>query len=196
MSMSLILDKPTEPRVKRWTKREYDDLVEKGAFQNQRVYLFRGELIEMPPMGAPHAQCLMKISNWLYATFRPDYEIRIQMPLEVPGNTMLEPDAALITGDAVAKLPHPNSAIFVIEVSDSSIDLDREKAFEYAAAGVAEYWMVDVKARQVEVYRQPVADQTMPLGFRYSVQFVSIGTEVLSPLVKPAAGIGVGELLP
>jgi Uma2 family endonuclease len=194
--MALVLDKPTKPRVKRWTKREYNDLVDLGAFQGQHVYLFRGELIEMPPMGAPHAQCLVKVSNWLYSTFRPQNVIRIQMPLDVLGESMPEPDAAIVTAEASVRLPHPDTAVFVIEVSDSSIDLDRDKALEYAAAGIADYWIVDVKARQVEVYRQPVPDQSTPLGFCYSVRQVATGSEVLSPLAQPNSTIAVADMLP
>jgi Uma2 family endonuclease len=194
--MSLVIDKPTKPRIKRWTKREYNDLVDKGAFRGQRLYLFRGGLIEMPPMGAPHAQCLLKVTEWAYATFRPEHRVRIQMPFDAPGDSMPEPDAAVITTEASRRLPHPNAAILVIEVSDSSIELDRDKVLEYAAAGVPEYWIVDVNARQVEVYRQPVPDGSMSLGFRYSVQQMAAGTDVLAPLAKTEARIAVSDLMP
>jgi Uma2 family endonuclease len=194
--MSLVLDKPTKPRVKRWTKREYNDLVDKGAFRGQRLYLFRGELIEMPPMGAPHAQCLLKVTEWLYSIFRPEHRVRNQMPFDAPGESMPEPDAAVIAITASERLPHPNVAMFIIEVSDSSIELDHDRAFEYAAAGVPEYWIVDVNARQIEVYRQIVPDSAAPLGFRYSERKVATRTETIAPLAKPEAKISVADLLP
>jgi Uma2 family endonuclease len=194
--MNLVADKPTKPRVKRWTKREYNDLVEKGAFQGQRVYLFRGEFIEMPPMGGPHAKCVMKVANWLYPNFRPQHDIRIQMPFEAPGESMPEPDAAVVTIDALQRSPHPNAALLIIEVSDSSIYLDHDKAFEYAAAGVPDYWIIDLNGRQIEVYRQPVKDDAAPLGFRYASHHVVAIGESLSPVAQPAAKILVSELLP
>jgi Uma2 family endonuclease len=171
-------------------------LVDKGAFRDQRLYLFRGELIEMPPMGAMHARCLIKVTDWLYSNFKPKYVIRGQMSFDTPGESMPEPDAAVVTNEALQRLPHPNTAIFVIEVSDSSIEWDRDKALEYAAAGVADYWIVDVNARQIEVYRQIVPDQSIPLGFRYSVREVVSETDVLAPLAKPEARITVADLLP
>jgi Uma2 family endonuclease len=194
--MNLILDKPTKPRVKRWTKQEYNEIVDLGAFSQQRIYLFRGDLIEMPSMGAPHAQCLMKVSDWLYSTFKPGNAIRVQMPFDTPGESMPEPDAAVVASDASARLPHPNAALLIIEVSDSSIDLDRDKALEYAAAGVADYWIVDLRSRQIEVFRQPVPHTAAPLGFHYSIRQLVTESENISPLAKPSSVIPVKDLLP
>jgi Uma2 family endonuclease len=194
--MNLVVDKPTKPRVKRWTKREYNDLVEMGAFQGQRVYLFRGELIEMPPMGGPQAQCLIKVSDWLYTVFKPQHFVRIQMPFETLGESMPEPDASVVTVEALQKFPHPSAALLIVEVSDSSIYLDHDKAFEYAAAGVPDYWIIDLNGRQIEVYRQPVQDAAAPLGFRYASHHVAAIGESLVPVAQPSAKILVSELLP
>ena len=83
--------------------------------------------------------------------------------------------------------------MLVIEVSDSSLADDREKALEYAAAQVPEYWSVDVNARQVEVYRNPAKDPTTPLGFRYSPPEIVLASDSLTPLSKPDAKIPVAQ---
>jgi Uma2 family endonuclease len=44
----------------------------------------------------------------------------------------------------------------VIEVAVSSSALDRENASLYAEAGVAEYWIVLCRERQIEAYLRPV----------------------------------------
>jgi Uma2 family endonuclease len=193
--MSLVLDKPTKPRVKRWTKREYNDLVDKGAFHGQQLFLLRGSLIEMPQMGTAHALCLTKLTDWAVSTFGPEYQVRMRMPFETPGESMPDPDVAIIPDEFSLRIPHPNVALLVVEVSDISIDLDRDKALEYAAAGVPEYWIVDVNARQVEVYRQPVKDSTTALGYRYSLQQIAAVGSSIAPLDKPAALIAVGDML-
>ena len=193
--MSLVLDKPTEPRVKRWTKREYNELVDLGAFRDQRVYLFRGELIEMPPMEQPHALAVTKLTRLLVRIFDDKYDVRIQLPFDAPGQSMPEPDTAVCTAEMAQRSPHPNSAVLVVEISDSSLELDREKAFDYAAAGVPDYWAVDLNGRQIEVYQQPVQDSVAPLGFRHASKRFAVIGESLAPLAMPSALIAVADML-
>jgi Uma2 family endonuclease len=184
------------PRVKRWTKDEYNDLVDRGFFHGQRLYLFRGELIEMAPMNNPHAQVIVKVSRWLYsAPFAQQHVIRIQLPIDVPGESMPEPDALVCTAEQNQRKPHPAGGVLVIEVSDTSIDHDRDKALEYAAAGILEYWIIDVNDRCIEVYRNPVQDRTALLGLRYPPPTIVRENETITALTG-GKGVKVSELLP
>jgi Uma2 family endonuclease len=55
--------------------------------------------------------------------------------------------------------PRPTDIYLVVEVADSTVDYDREvKADRYAAAGIPEYWLVDLPGEAVEVFRQPEDD--------------------------------------
>src|SRR5258706_8552081 len=169
--MTIAIDQqPPPPRLKRWTKREYLDLVERGMLSGQRIYLFRGELIETSPQLHPHGFAVMKLNAALSRAFGLDsgYEFRIQLPFDTPGDSMPEPDALVCTTEQGLRRPHPAEALLCVEVSDSSLTEDREKALEYAASQVPEYWIVDVKSRRVEVYRHPSADKTASSGYRYS----------------------------
>ncbi|MBV8780130.1 MAG: Uma2 family endonuclease, partial [Phycisphaerae bacterium] len=142
--MTLALDNPAKPHLKRWTKAEFNEAVDRGWFVwDRRVFLFRGELIELPPMGSLHAFGISNLNDWLTETFKRPHRIRIQSPFDAPGESMPEPDGAVVTHEQMRRRPHPNQALLLIEVADSSIELDREKAFEYAAAGVPEYWIVN-----------------------------------------------------
>jgi len=120
--MTLILNNPSKPHLKRWTKKEYHAQVDRGAFRGQRIFLYRGELIEMPPMGSLHAFGITNLSEWLFQTFRPQHRIRIQQPFESPGESVPEPDGAVVTREQMRRRPHPNEALFLIEVSDSSLE--------------------------------------------------------------------------
>lgn len=192
-----ILDEPmtVPPRVKRWTKRQYNAMVERGMFQGERTFLYRGELIEMPPMGALHRIAVMNMNHWLTATFRPDYCIQIQSPFQTPGESVPEPDAAVITTEQAMRRPHPNAAILLVEVADSSLDLDHEKALDYAAAGVPEYWILDVVSRSLEVYRNPAADSAAALGFRYSSHQIYQEGQSIASLARPNAPVTIAILL-
>jgi Uma2 family endonuclease len=78
-----------------------------------------------------------------------------QLPLAAADDSEPEPDLALVpAGDYERE--HPRTALLVIEIADSSVRKDRNiKAPIYAAAGVAEYWIVFVSERVVEVHREP-----------------------------------------
>jgi Uma2 family endonuclease len=194
--MSVVDQHPAPPRVKRWTKDEYNGLAAQGVFAGQRLYLFRGELIEMSPQLHPHAFAVMKLTTALYAAFGVDtgYEIRIQLPFDVPGDSMPEPDGLVCTVEQGARKPHPNRAVMVIEVADSSQEKDRDKALEYAAAGVPEYWLVDVRDRWVELYRHPVPDKSTELGFRYSSLQLLKPSDSIELLAKPGVSVPLSQL--
>lgn len=192
---SQMLDVPRPRRLKRWTKAEYNALVEKGALAGQRVYLFRGDLIEMAPQQHPHAITMMNLTPLLVHTFE-GLKVRIQLPFDAPGDTTPEPDALVCTQEQGVRRPHPNTGLLVIEVADSAIDEDRDRALEYAAAGVPEYWIIDLKGGWTEVYRDPIPDKSTELGFRYGT-FKLVDVEVpITPLAAPSAAVVVATLLP
>jgi Uma2 family endonuclease len=190
------MEQPHSPRPKKWTKDEYLELVELGAFRKQRVYLFRGDIIEMAPHGHPHAFAIMKLNRYLTGTFAEPYEVRIQLSFITPGESVPEPDAAVCTVEDVARRPHPSHAELVVEVSYSSLNDDRALADEYAAAQVPEYWIIDVDHRRVEVFRTPVEDSAALFGFRYSETQVLTVSDEIAPLGRPDATIPVGVFFP
>jgi Uma2 family endonuclease len=194
--MTLATHQPHGPHVKRWTKREYNQHVEQGWFTGKRLFLFRGELIEMPPMGSPHAWSLTSVSGVLFELFHPDEVVRVQMPFEVPGESMPEPDAAVVTKASAMRLPHPNEAMLIVEVSDTSYDFDCEKALEYAAAGVPDYWIIDVNRRCLVVHRSPLPDTSAFLGYRYAQRREFAEHESVAPLARLQTQIAVARLLP
>jgi Uma2 family endonuclease len=186
------------PRPKRWTKAEYyQQIQDSPIFCRQRIYLFRGELIELAPQYHPHAYAVTRLNPALFKMFGLDagWEIRIQLPFETPGESVPEPDGLVCTSDQFAREPHPNHAELVIEVAYSSLAQDREQALEYAAARVPEYWIIDVNARRLEVYRSIVADPTAELGYRYSEVFHVAENEPIHPLAKPDVSFVLATVL-
>jgi Uma2 family endonuclease len=143
--MTMLAEIPAVRSRKRWTKQEYNDLVDRGFFSKKRVFLYRGEIIQMPAMGALHCFGVSNITDWLTDAFRPQYRIRIQQPIECPDDSEPEPDGAIVTHEQMAQLPHPNCALLIIEVSDSSIEEDREMAFDYASTQSPEYWILNMR---------------------------------------------------
>lgn len=98
--MTLLAGNPAVRTRKRWTKQEYNDLVDRGALKG-RIFLYRGEILEMPAMGALHCFGVSNITDWLSDTFRPEYRVRIQLPFECPDESEPEPDGAVVSHELI-----------------------------------------------------------------------------------------------
>jgi Uma2 family endonuclease len=192
--MSLTADKPAKRIRKRWTVAEYYDAINRGLFAKQRVHLFHGELIEMPAMGALHLRAIKLLNIWLVRTFDPEYSVGCQTPLELPNGSVPEPDGLVTTLTQDARQPCPNEAVLVVEISDSSLRLDREMALEYAAAKVPEYWIINVRDQNIEVYRDPMPDPLVPSRFAYASHRIAMPGDVISPLAKPDVSVAVESI--
>jgi Uma2 family endonuclease len=183
----MLLD-GAEPQIKKWTREEFYALAEEGYFRGKRVQLIDGEIIEMAPQGHPHSKAISYLNRWALLSFGDDYIVRIQMPLNVSAWSDPEPDVAIIPGPLKAYSDHPETAVLVIEVSDSSVRLDRRKSKVYAEAGVQEYWIVNLPQSQIEAYRLK--------GERdYNQPIIYCRGETVSPLSRPQVTLSVSDLL-
>ena len=191
MSMRLA-----EPQTRRWTSQEYHRLAEQGWFDGQRVQLIDGEIIQMPAMGYPHAKAVSRIERLLERIFEPTDWVRSQLPLAVSSEHEPEPDISVIKGRPENYPDHPSTALLVVEISDTSLRLDRRMTGVYASAGVLEYWIVNLAKRELEVYRDPQPDSTREFGFRYADARKVAATDTIAPLARPQASIAVADLLP
>jgi Uma2 family endonuclease len=124
--------------------------------------------------------------------------VRIQEPLALDQESEPEPDVAVVPGSHRDwRHAHPARATLVVEVADTSLAFDREhKGSLYARAGLADYWIVNLVDRVLEVRREPVADPAAPFGWRYAA-VERLGPEALvAPLARPDARVAVADLLP
>jgi Uma2 family endonuclease len=134
---------------------EFDRLVELGTFDDERVELLSGVLVQMSPQGAEHSSVVSELATLLIVALGSRAKVRTHSPLALSEESEPEPDIAVVLpADYTRELP--TTALLVIEVADSSLRKDRQlKAALYAAAGVAEYWIVNLAERVVEVQRAP-----------------------------------------
>jgi Uma2 family endonuclease len=177
------------PEAKRsLTRAEYYRMAELGMFEDKRVELLRGELVEVSPLNPPHAETVSRLTELLVPALRGRFRLRIQSSFVVSDDSEPEPDVAVVAlGNYNAE--HPRTALLVIEVSDSTLRLDRRKAALYALAGVPEYWIVNLRARTVEVY-------TSPDGERYADRRTVGAGEILRPALLGDVAIAVADMLP
>ena len=187
-----------EPRRFRWSKKEYHQMAELGMFEGKRTEFLDGDIIEMPTMKSPHATALELTYNAVREVFTKDFAVRSQSPIDFDENFETVPDVFVISGNARDfrdKLPQ--TADLVIEISDTTLSYDRNrKASLYAKFGIKDYWVLNLKNRTLEVYRQPIEDENAFYGFNFAEKTTYTETGDASPLVKPDAKIKVADILP
>jgi Uma2 family endonuclease len=184
--------------IKRWTRLEYDRLIECGAFgPEDRIELLGGLLIVREPQGGPHAMGIRMVEEALRRVFMHGWDVRGQLPVALDDESEPEPDVSVVRG-SFRDYPHdhPARAALVVEIAESSLGVDRgEKASLYARAGLADYWILNLPERALEVYRDPEPDPAAPLGWRYrSVTVLGPGASI-APLALPGRRIAVANLL-
>jgi len=195
-----IIDKDGAPRAHLWTRDEYYRMGEIGLFRDRRVELIEGQVIEMSALGSPHVTAVTLATQTLRDAFGSGWVVRVQAPLNIRMGMGAdpEPDIAVVEGDIRDyKDEHPQTADLLVEIADSSVKYDRQrKGSLYARAWVEDYWIVNLKKRQLEVYRNPITDATAPFGFKYRDKLIFKQGDSVSPLAKPDASIAVADLLP
>jgi len=188
-----------EVKTRRWKRVEYERLIETGFFQpGDPVELVGGQLIVAEPQGSGHFAAIRAVEEALRAAFSVGWDVRGQGPVALDEESEPEPDVAVVPGgfrDYVAA--HPSRPVLVVEVSESSLALDRHhKGSLYARAGLDDYWIVNLVDRVLEVYRRPGPDPAAPFGWRYSPAEVFGREASVSPLALPGAHIRVADLFP
>ena len=179
---------------------EYHWLIEHGFFhEDERVELIQGVLYQMSPKGLRHAACLTKLLRLLPAMIGDRAWIRAQDPITLlESNSEPEPDLVLAAPRESGYLdhhPYPADVLLVVEIAHSSVEYDRRvKVPLFAAAGIVEYWLVNLREDRIEVYREPSGPTAEVAEYR---QHTVYGAEdVVAPLALPACTLAVAQLLP
>jgi Uma2 family endonuclease len=153
---------PSPSAVKHWTVEEYHRMAELGLFQSgERTELIAGQILLMSPKGAPHVTALQLLGTILETELDGLALIRTQDPIHLDNFSEPEPDLVVVCGgvlDYADRHPQPQDIYLVVEVADSTLKYDCDtKDKIYAKAEIAEYWVLDVKGRQLHIFRDPSA---------------------------------------
>ena len=147
-----------------FTVQRYHAMIASGVIgPDDRVELLQGKIVPMSPVGRMHAACVLTFQEILYGRHLGKLTIRTQDPITILPLSEPEPDVVIARYDPdryAGGHPAPEDIHLVIEVSDSTLEKDRDYKFHiYAAGQIAEYWIVNLVERQFEVYTFPDADK-------------------------------------
>jgi len=151
----------------------------------------------LSPINRPHAIETGLVSDALEKAFAIGYFVETQQPFAVPGaSPCSQPDVAVVPGARRDYPNHPDRAAILVEIADTTLRYDTiTKAELYAGAGVTDYWVLDIKGRQLHVLRDPV---TQPAGLgshAYKTRLTLSSMDSIFPLATPNASIRVADLL-
>jgi Uma2 family endonuclease len=181
----------------RFTRVEFDRLVDLGVFHGEPVELIEGLLVVAEPQGSYHASTVGAVSDALRAVLPPGWLVRVQMPVALDDESEPEPDLAVVPGEwADYRADHPVQPVLVVEIAETSLAFDRgEKASLYARGGIRDYWIVNLVDRVLEVFRDPEPDGTAPHGWGYRTCERLGPAAVVSLLALPSVRVAVSDLL-
>ncbi len=182
------------PPGTRCTSERYFTLIDQGVLgPDDKVELLEGVIVAMAPEGPRHEVAIDKTAEALRLAVAGRAVVRVQHSVHAGVRSVPEPDVAVVTGrhDDYVRA-RPRSALLVVEVARTSLARDRRrKARIYAAAGIPEYWIVNLRDDVVEVSRSPDREAA-----RYTETRVARRGERLEMVALPGASVAVDDLLP
>jgi len=191
MEADIMTRRPGKVRI---SAEEFGRMQKAGLFEGRHVQLLDGELFEVTK-NPPHNTAVAILAELLRSLLpRGDFSVREEKSVEPWEDWWPEPDIVVVRGrlaDYFKRHPGPADVALLVEVCDTSEQDRTKKLAGYAQAGFPEYWILDLNARQLEVYTDPA-----PGGYRASRVF----TEADEPEVildgRVAGRIAVAEVLP
>ncbi|HEX6272415.1 MAG TPA: Uma2 family endonuclease [Polyangiaceae bacterium] len=184
--------------IAQFSVEQYHRMIESGAFnEDDRLELIEGWVVRKMAKGPEHEYCVGQLEDSIRMILPAGWHVRNQAPITLSFSEP-EPDLTIVRGaraDCRDRHPHAGDVAVVIEVSDTTLATDRLKARTYAAAGIAEYWIVNVEARCVEIHRAPVADH--PDSPSAQQQVLPVNTTIPVTIEgNPCGSIAIANLFP
>jgi len=183
--------KQTErPRLHRWSRGEYARLIDHGILdEDDLVELLDGLLLVKEPQYSPHRTAVLLTAKALEQAFGEGWFVQTQSPIILDDRSEPEPDVCVVFGsprDYV--MAHPSQPALIVEVAQSGLHLARgRKAAAYVRAVIADYWILNLIDRVLEVHREPRRSAYRRWG--YSSIEVAGPNAIASPLAVRGANI-------
>jgi Putative restriction endonuclease len=139
---------------------QYHAMLQAGIIdEDTQIELLEGILVAKMAKNPPHRISTKLIREALENITPEGWYVDSQEPITLV-NSEPEPDIVIVRGkttDYRDRHPAASDVVLVIEVSDATLERDRTiKQRIYARAGIAIYWILNLRDQQLEVYTQPI----------------------------------------
>jgi Uma2 family endonuclease len=177
----------------RFNVAEYYRMAETGVLKpGTRVELLDGRIIDMSPIGPLHGGLVNRLNRLFNRLAKGRWLVSAQNPLRLDDHSEPEPDVMLLkpaADDYTSRHPQPDDVFLLVEVSDTTLDYDREEKLPaYGRAGIREVWIVNMNDRVIEIHREPHFTG-------YGASTILRAGDKAAPLAFPDAAVDVAELL-
>src|SRR5947209_18413488 len=175
------------PAVRPWTRREYERLIDHGFLdEDEPIELLDGLLLVKEPQSSPHRTGVLLVAKTLERAFGDGWFVQVQSPIGLDDLSEPEPDVCVVQGSPRDYVrAHPTRPALIVEVALSGLRMARgRKAVIYARAGIADYWIVNLVDRVVEVYRQPARPGPARRRWSYAAVETFNAGDAIMPLAR------------
>ncbi len=177
----------------RFTVDDYYRMIDLGMLKDvERAEIIEGELIKKMPIGKRHAACVKKLDELLRDELGKSVTYSVQDPITLDEFNEPQPDVALLKrrDDFYSgKQPMAEDVLILVEVSDSTLDYDRNRKIPlYAKHEIPEVWLINLTNETIEIHSQ---------SRDYSFNIVKIlrRGEILQSEILPELKLAVDEIL-
>jgi Uma2 family endonuclease len=187
------------PALHRWTRREYARLIDHGFLdEDDPIELLDGLLLLKEPQSSPHRTAVLLVARTLERAFGDGWFVQVQSPIGLDDRSEPEPDVCVVRGSPRDYThAHPTRPELIVEVALAGLGVARgRKATAYARGAIADYWIVNLVDRVLEIHREPA--RPGPARRRWGYMAIqTLGADAaVAPLAAPSARVRVGDLLP
>ena len=183
---------PGGARPFRWERKEFVREVDRGTFGDRAVELLNGVVFEKMGENYPHRHAMRKAMKVLRLVFGDAGVVQAEAGIPLAGRSQPKPDLSVLRGSE-SNYDHreegPEDVALVVEIVDSRRDTAQRKLRVYGAAGLPEYWILDLRTRTLAVHREPH-------GKGYASVESHAEDATVATLERPDVPVAVADLLP
>ena len=165
-------------RRHRFTVQEFEQMSRASVFYGRKVELLDGEIIDMNADGDGHSTWTGSLTERLVLAFHGKARVIPQQTMRlIEDFYMPVPDFTITPLERYQpRVVRSDEISIAIEIGDTTLSDDRTyKQKLYARNGVLEYWILNVQAGQLEVYRDRENDT-------YNTKFTLSKGQPITPL--------------
>ena len=174
----------------KWSVADYQHMRNLGILDQRRCELINGDIWDMAPEGAFHRFINDRGAEYLRRVLQDEAKVFEAPPITLTDSEP-QPDIAIVRLPETRYLkchPYLEDIYWLVEVADTTLtyDLDTKRKL-YATAGIQEYWVIDITARQLTVFKDLQNND-------FSTQ-TTISDGIIHPTAFPKVTIEVHKLV-